>query len=188
MENINFANLDEMNFEQFFKEITPEEIPINVFTLVGKDFYAVTAGRKEHYNSMIGSGGGMGVLFKKPATWCIFQSKRYTLELILKEHTYTISYFPSEYRKQMLFLGSKSGRDSDKMKETELTSIETSSGNMTFKEACLIIECKLTQLTTPMADDFVSQEAKAYVDDAYKDANEQRIYTFGDITHVWVKK
>jgi len=30
--------------------------------LVGKDFYAITAGKKEHYNSMIGSGGGFGLI------------------------------------------------------------------------------------------------------------------------------
>lgn len=59
-----------MNFNQLFKQISPEEIcdNFNVFTLVEKDFYAITAGKKEHYNSMIGSGGGLGLFFKKPTT------------------------------------------------------------------------------------------------------------------------
>jgi hypothetical protein len=39
----------------------------------------------------------------------------------------------------MLFLGSKSGRDSKKMKEVELTNVQTPSGDMSFKEARLII-------------------------------------------------
>jgi flavin reductase (DIM6/NTAB) family NADH-FMN oxidoreductase RutF len=177
-----------MNFDQLFKQISPEEISDSVFTLVGKVFPVITAGKKDHYNSMTASGGGLGMLFKKPTTWCILQATRYTLELIQKELTYTMSYFPDEYKEQVIFLGSKSGRGSEKMKEVKLTSIQTPSGNMSFKEARLIIECKLTELTTPDPNDFYTQEAKDYINEAYKDANEYRKYLFGEITHVWVKK
>jgi flavin reductase (DIM6/NTAB) family NADH-FMN oxidoreductase RutF len=179
-----------MNFDQLFRQISQEEIGnnFNIFTLAGKDFYAVTAGKENHYNSMVGSGGGFGLFFRKPTTWCLFRQDRYTLELIQKEQTYTLSYFPDEYKKQMLFLGNKSGRDSEKMKEVELTSLQTPSGNMSFKEAKLIIECKLTAITTPRPDDFCSQEARDYIDEAYKDANEYRKLVFGEITDVWVKK
>jgi len=179
-----------MNFEQLFKQISAEEIGdnFNIFTLVGKDFYAITAGRQEHYNSMIGSGGGFGLLFKKPATWCLFRKDRFTLEIVQKEQTYTLSFFPQDYKEKMLFLGYKSGRDSEKMKEVELTSIQTPSGNMSFQEAKLIIECTLTAITTPNPDDFYSQESKDYIDEAYKDANDYRSLVFGEITHVWVKK
>lgn len=177
-----------MDFDQLFKQISPEEIPDDVFTLAGKVFPVITAGKEEHYNSMTGSGGGMGLLFKKPVTWCVLRTDRYTLELILKEQTYTMSYFPDEYKKQVLFLGSKSGRDSEKMKEVELTSVQTPFGNMSFKEAGLIIECKLTQITAANPDDFYSQEAKDYLNEAYKDASDYRKYVFGEITRVWVKK
>jgi flavin reductase (DIM6/NTAB) family NADH-FMN oxidoreductase RutF len=88
----------------------------------------------------------------------------------------------------MLFLGSKSGRNSEKMKEVELTSVQTPSGDMSFKEARLIIECKLTELTIPNPDDFYTQEAKSYINEAYKEPNNYRKYLFGEITHVWVKK
>lgn len=87
----------------------------------------------------------------------------------------------------MLFLGSKSGRDSEKMKNVGLTSVQTPCGNMSFKEARLIIEYKLTQITIPNPNDFYTQEAKDYVNKAYKDANDYRKYLFGEITHVWVK-
>ena len=182
------VNIKEMNFDQIFKQISPEEISDNVFMLAGKDFFVITAGKQDHYNSMIGSGGGLGMLFKKPATWCLLRSDRYTLEIIQKEQTYTMSYFPEECKEQILFLGSKSGRDSEKMKEVELTSVQTPSGDMSFKEARLIIECKLTQLTTPHPNDFYTQEAKDYINEAYKNAKDYRKYVFGEITHVWVKK
>jgi flavin reductase (DIM6/NTAB) family NADH-FMN oxidoreductase RutF len=177
-----------MNFDQLFKQISPEEMDDNVFTLAGKVFPVITAGRKGQYNAMTASGGGMGMLFRKPTTWCIIQSGRYTLEMILKERTYTMSYFPDEYKEQLLFLGSKSGRDSEKMKEVTLTGIQTPSGNMSFREARLIIECKLTQLTAPDPGDFYTQEAKDYLSEAYKEASDYRKYMFGEITHFWVKK
>jgi len=182
------SNLKEMNFDQLFKPSSPEEISDNVFTLVGKDFAVVTAGKADHFNSMVGSGGGFGLLFMKPTTWCILRADRYTLELIQKQQTYTLSYFPSEDKAQMLFLGSKSGRDSDKMKEAQLTSVQTPSGDMSFKEARLILECKLTALTTATPDDFYTQETKDYIDEAYKEANQYRKLVFGEITHVWMKK
>lgn len=47
---------------------------------LGKDFFAITAGKKDHYNSMIGSGGGFGMLFKKPTTWCLLRADRYPLK------------------------------------------------------------------------------------------------------------
>ena len=187
-EKTNHVNVKEMNFDQLFKQISPEEICDNVFTLVGKVFPVITAGKEDHYNSMTASGGGLGMLFRKPTTWCILQATRYTLEMILKEQTYTMSYFPNEYKEQILFLGSKSGRDSEKMKEVELTSVQTPSGDMSFKEARLIIECKLTAVTTANPNDFYTQEAKDAINEAYKEANVYRKFVFGEITHVWIRK
>ena len=159
-----------------------------MFTLVGKDFTVITAGKEDHYNSMIGSGGGLGMLFMKPTTWCILRADRYTLELIQEEQTYTMSYFSNEFKERMLFLGSKSGRDSEKMKEVELTSVQTPSGDMSFKEARLILECKLTALTVANPDDFYTQETKDYINEAYQEANVYRKLAFGEITRVWMKK
>jgi flavin reductase (DIM6/NTAB) family NADH-FMN oxidoreductase RutF len=187
MKSFNTDNKD-VEFDKIFRQISPEEVCDNVFTLAGKDPYLITAGKEGHYNSMVGSGGGFGRLFKKPASWCVIQSNRYTLELIEKEQTYTISYFPDECKQQVLFLGIKSGRDTEKMKETELKGIRMPSGNMSFSEARLIFECRLTQLTTPEPDDFCVQEARDHLNDIYKDARERRKYVFGEIIGIWVKK
>ena len=185
------AKLKEMNFEQVFTQISPEEISDNVFTLLGKlvgDATIITAGKDDQSNSMTGSMGGLGFFFKKPVTWCLFRADRYTLELIQKEQTYTLSYFPNEYKKQLLFLGSKSGRDSEKMKEVDLTRVQTPSGDLSFKEALLIIECKLTVLTTIDPNDLCTQEAKDFVREEYKEESHYRKMAFGEITRVWVKK
>ena len=44
MKKTNHVNVKEMNFYQLFKQISPEEISDNVFTLAGKDFTVITAG------------------------------------------------------------------------------------------------------------------------------------------------
>ena len=178
-----------MKFNQLFIEISPEQITDNVFELVGKVFPVVTVGSKDKYNSMIASGGGMVLLFRKPCTMLIFPQNRYTLELIEKEQKYTMSYFPNEYQKQVMFLGSKSGRNSNKMQEVELTWIETPCGNISFEEARLIIECRLAQIIVPnFPDDFYAQEEIDTLNETYKDPGEHRKYVFGEITNVWVKK
>lgn len=73
------------------------------------------------------------------------------------------------------------------MKEVRLTGIQTPSGNMSYSEARLIVECKLTQATTPNPDDFCTQEAKDYLAQAYKSVSDYRKYVFGEIACVWVK-
>jgi hypothetical protein len=184
------TNMDEGIFENIFEEISPEKIfkYFDLFAMVGKEYFAITAGDYNQYNSMVGSGGGFGLFFKKPSTWCLIKTDRYTLELIIKKQKYTLSYFPNENKEKMLFLGSKSGRDTQKMKEVELSIIQTPSGQISFREAVLIIECSLTSIITPSPNDFYSKESKEYIDEAYKDPSDYRKLVFGEINNVWLKK
>lgn len=178
------------NFEQIFQETSPENIcnKFNIFTVAGKNFTAVTAGKAEDYNSLTAGGFGFGLLLMKPSTRRILREDSYKLELIEKEQRYILSYFPGEFKKQTLFLGSKSGRESAKMKEVQLTSIQPPSGNISFKEAKPVIECKLTQITVGKPEDFYTQEAKDYANEAYKEANIYRKYVFREITSARLKE
>ena len=71
-EKTNHVNVKEMNFDQLFRQISPEEISDNVFTLAGKDFFAITAGKEDHYNSMIGSGVVWRFFLKNPLPGVFF--------------------------------------------------------------------------------------------------------------------
>ena len=177
-----------MNFEHLFTEMDPEDLHDNIFKLVGKDFFVVTAGTKEHYNSMTASGGGLVLLFRRPATLCILREDRYTLELMKEEQVYTISYFPDDYKKQVLFLGSASGRASNKMEVVDLSPIQTPSGTPTYAEARLVFECSLMALTTPQTDDFVTPETRELTEKGFQEAGLYRKYVFGEITHLWAKQ
>jgi len=178
-----------MNFEKLFKQIKPEEITDNVFTLAGKDFYLITAGTAAHCNSMVASGGGFGFHLKKPTSWCNIRADRYTIELMRDKGTYTLAFFPPEYKKQVFYMASGSGRTCDKMSKTELTKIVTPSGNIAFAEARMIIECRLMHIVSADdMDEFCTQEAKDFIIAAYKEENVYRKMAFGEITGVWVRR
>ena len=173
-----------------FRKIEPTELTENVFKLVGKDYSVITAGSDSLYNSMTASWGGWGQLFEVPVTWCFLNASRYTLEFIKKEQSYTMTYFPDQFKDQVIAFGSKSGRNSDKMKETTLTYVKTPSGNITYKEAKLIIECKLVEITETNPKDFYSEKGKEFVEKGKKDGNGKEYHklVFGDITAVWIRK
>jgi flavin reductase (DIM6/NTAB) family NADH-FMN oxidoreductase RutF len=178
----------EKTFDELFQQVQPTELTGNVFKLVGQDFTVITAGKESDFNSMTASYGGWGQLFDLSSTWCFLRANRYTLEYIKKEQSYTMTYFEDKYKDQVLYFGSKSGRDSDKMKNNPFTYVKTPSGNITYKEAKLVIECKLMEITTVNPSDFYLDKGKKFVEEAYEEAKEYHKLVFGEITHVWVKK
>lgn len=190
IETIDYANVKDKSFEELFKKVEPTELTDNVFKLVGQDYTVITAGTDSAFNSMTASWGGWGQLFEVPVTWCFLNASRYTLEFIKKEQTYTMAYFPEQFKEQVIAFGSKSGRNSDKMKETTLTHVKTPSDNITYKEAKLVIECKLVEITETNPKDFYSDKGKDFVEKGMKDGNGKEYHklVFGDITNVWVRK
>ncbi len=181
-------NIKSRSFSELFKTVDVKNIPGDVFTLISKDYAVLTAGNPSHYNSMVAGWGGWGTLFSKPTTFLMLRSNRYTLELMRKEQKYTMAFFGNEYKDDVISFGKQSGRDSDeKMKNTKLTAVETPSGNMAFKEAKLIIECKLVQVTTVSPDDFYTEESQKFVIDAHAETGDYHKVVFGEITNVWVQ-
>jgi flavin reductase (DIM6/NTAB) family NADH-FMN oxidoreductase RutF len=116
----------------------------NGFKLIGKDWMLVTAGNQEKYNMMTASWGGLGIMWHKDTCFIVVRPQRYTREFIEQQDTFTLSFFPEQYRKNLTLLGTKSGREIDKMKESGLTAAFTEQGNVYFEEARIILECKKT--------------------------------------------
>jgi flavin reductase (DIM6/NTAB) family NADH-FMN oxidoreductase RutF len=176
------------SFPELFQRIEPTAMADNVFKLVGQDFTVITAGTELDYNSMTASWGGWGILFNDPTTWCILRANRYTLEYIRREDLYTMCYFDDVYKDQVMLFGSSSGRDSDKMQQHILTPVETPEGSIAYKEAKLIIECELIEITTVSPDDFYTADTRTFITEAYTEAHDYHKLVFGKIANVWVKK
>jgi flavin reductase (DIM6/NTAB) family NADH-FMN oxidoreductase RutF len=125
-----------------YKKISIEEIKESVSTLIGKGWMLITAGNLKSFNTMTASWGNLGFLWNKNIATIYLRPQRYTKEFVDRENIFTLSFFKEDYRKALTICGSKSGRDGDKVKEAELTPIETPNKSISFQEAHIIIECR----------------------------------------------
>ena len=177
---------DNIKFEDQFKSVPAEEFDENFFNLVAKDFTVITAG--EVPNSMVASWGGIGIMFNKPVTWCFLRANRYTLEKMRETGTYTMCYFPDQYKGDIMQFGIKSGRNTDKMAQTKLTKMATPDGYPAYSEAKIIIECKLIAAPTVSKDEFYTDEAKEFLQGGYDEAKDWHKLVYGEITNIYVRK
>jgi hypothetical protein len=74
------------------------------------------------------------------------------------------------------------------MKQAPLTGVQTPSGDMTFEEARLVFECRLTQVTVANTEDYLSATDRKYIEEAIAEDGDRRRYVFGEVTKIWIKK
>lgn len=108
---------------------------------IDQEWAVLTAGGKEKFNSMTISWGGLGTIWNKPVVTVYVKPIRYTYEFMETNEYFTISFYNEEYREDLGILGSKSGRDLDKVALTKITP-EFLQNTTSFKEAKLTIICK----------------------------------------------
>ena len=95
------------------------------------------------YNCMTVSWGGLGVLWGRPFAQVVVRPQRYTFQFIEQYPTFTLCAFPKKYRPALNLLGTKSGRDGDKITEARLTpTVSSSVAAPCYAEAELVIECR----------------------------------------------
>ena len=147
-----------------------EKFNQNVFTEINDKWGIITAGDKTvGFNGMTVSWGGFGIMWNKPVAFIFVRKSRYTHEFMDREEYFTLSFYPEEYRKILGVLGSKSGRDMDKMNGSGLTAKEVPN-SMTFEEAEITIVCRkmfMQRLEPSNISDL--NAAKFYTGDAVHD-------------------
>lgn len=104
-----------------FKEIKPEELQKNPFTMIGKEWLLVAAEKEGKSNAMTASWGGVGIMWGKPVAFIVIRPQRYTKEFIDGSDKLSLSVLGDEYRKVLSYMGSASGRNEDKMTKSGLT-------------------------------------------------------------------
>lgn len=125
---------------QGFKLITPSELNENVFGLISRDWMLITSGTEKRWNTMTASWGGMGYMWEKNLAYCVVRPQRYTFRTMEESPYYTFSFFEKgTYRKELEYLGSATGYDTDKMTDNGLTVIETAYNTRAFAEAKVIM-------------------------------------------------
>ncbi len=125
-----------------FNEIAPSEIKGNPIRMIGQEWMLITAGTPESFNTMTASWGSFGELWFKPVCFCFIRPQRRTFEFMEKGDAFTLSFFDEQFRPQLNFCGSRSGRDTDKVAECGFTPLEAANGSVYFEEARLVLECR----------------------------------------------
>jgi len=157
--------------ETRFQTLDPEVVQDNVFKLIGKDWMLITAGTRESFNTMTASWGGMGVLWDKKVCFAFVRPTRYTFEFLEKSEFYTFSFLEEQYRDTLMYCGTKSGRDVNKVIETKLTPI-FGNGTVFFAEARLVMECRKIYVQDITPDNFLDKTMNEY----YPKKDYHRIY------------
>ena len=114
---------------------------VDSFGIFNDTWALLTAGNKDGFNTMTISWGGLGTLWSKPVATVYVKPIRYTHEFLDKNDYFTISFFAEEHRNALMVMGMKSGRNTDKVKESGLTA-EFLDNAVTFKEAKTTLLCK----------------------------------------------
>ena len=142
------------------------EFTTDIFAQYDKKWALLTAGSKENFNTMTISWGGLGTLWNKPVATVYVRTSRYTHDYMDNNEYFTVSFYPEDYKKTLGILGSKSGRDMDKIHESGLTSKQLDNG-VTFEEAELTLVCKklmrqpldIDKMAENIAEQFYSKDA-----------------------------
>jgi flavin reductase (DIM6/NTAB) family NADH-FMN oxidoreductase RutF len=95
------------------------------------------------YNAVTVAWGSFGVMWHRPFAQVVVRPTRYTFDFREKGRDFTLSVFPERHRDALELLGTRSGRDGDKIQASGLTPIASTRVTAPgFAEAELILECR----------------------------------------------
>lgn len=168
------------------KTIDLKDLKISPSELIGNKWMLITAGKKDGYNTMTASWGEMGALwghglYGRPTFTIFVRPSRYTDKFINENEYYTISFFDETYRQDLIYLGSHSGKDENKISKTNLH-VDFVDNQPIFKEASLVFICRKIYKG--------NIEEKGFIDtsiiDAFYKADSGHIYNNNSFHHVYV--
>jgi flavin reductase (DIM6/NTAB) family NADH-FMN oxidoreductase RutF len=162
-------------------------IPTETFTaqacsLWSGQWLLLTAGdfAGKEYNCMTVGWGSFGTMWNKPFAQVFVRPSRYTHEFMERFNTFTLCAFPAHYRDALMLLGTKSGRDGDKIAEAGLTPCAaTTVAAPVYSEAELAVECRKIYRQDLAPEQFLDTA----IETNYPEGDYHRMY-FGEITAV----
>ena len=170
------------------KEISVSELKLNPMSMIAGEWMLVTAGNEARgYNTMTASWGHLGSIWGHggglPTAVIYLRPQRYTREFVDREELFTLSVFPSEYKKDLGYLGRVSGRDEDKVAKTGLTPVFAEDTTY-FAQAKLVLVCRKLYKGTLTEEGFCD---KTILDDHYPNRDLHNVY-IGQILKVLVNE
>ncbi len=156
------------------KEVKLEELELNPFTVIGKEWMLINTKTEDEVNTMTASWGGMGHLWNKNVVFLFIRPQRYTKKLMDEDNVkVSVSFFGSEHKKELGYLGTNSTYDvKDKIQKSGLHLIEED-GVVSFEEATLTLEVEKLYRQTLTEDCFLNKKVD---EDAYPKHDYHDVY------------
>ena len=161
--------------------IDPYNIDESVFRLLDKEWMLITAGISGHFNTMTASWGGFGILWNQPVAIIFVRPQRFAFKFLEEHNWFTLSFFGPGYKDILNFCGSRSGKNVDKIARTGLIPLETERGNIFFKEARLVFECRKLYFQDLDPTHFLDPK----IESNYPKKDYHRMY-FGKVENSWI--
>lgn len=159
-----------------------EKLHANTFSLWDEQWFLLTAGdfEQQQFNCMTISWGSLGVIWGKPFVQVAVRPVRQTFSFINDYPDFTLCAFPEQHRKTLNTLGSKSGKQMDKMHASGLTPVKAELvAAPVYAEAELIFECRKMYWQDMDPGHFLSGK----IDQCYPGKDYHRLF-FGEVLAV----
>lgn len=151
---------------------------MNEISQMLNDGALLCAGSIDNFNTMTINWGMLGTIYRKDTFVCFVRPSSYTNKFVEENDYFTVSFYYPRYRQQLSYLGTHSGRESNKVLEVGFTPVEVENG-VTFKEAYLTFVCKKIY-HTDMEKSNLNQE----IQNVYYASNDVHKIYFGEIVKI----
>lgn len=156
-----------------------DRLALRSFQIWMHQWFLLTAGdfSRGEFNTMTVSWGSLGTMWNKPFAQVVVRPSRYTYGFLERFPDFTLCSFSEEHRDALRLLGTRSGRDGDKIAEAGLTPASSSAvGSPCFAEANLVLECRKIYWQDLDSGHFLDPE----IEEHYPRRDYHRIY-FGEV-------
>ena len=162
--------------------ITNQELTLRSISAWDDAWFLLTSGdfEKGQYNTMTISWGSIGMIWSKPFVQVVVRPTRHTYGFVQTFPDFTLCAFNEEHREALRLLGTKSGRDFDKISSSKLTPIPSKKvAAPAFAEANLVIECRKVYQAPFNPEHFIDPE----IEKCYSESDYHTCY-YGEILSI----
>jgi flavin reductase (DIM6/NTAB) family NADH-FMN oxidoreductase RutF len=161
------------------RPIPIERLLVKPVYLWGTRHLVLTAGdfASRSFNAMTIGWGSLGVMWSRPFVQVVVRPVRYTYEFMERYETFTVCAFPLKHAQAIDLLGTRSGREGDKIAASGLHPMASMKvAAPCYAEAELVLECRKIYWDDIQRSHFLD----AGIEEKYPRKDYHRIY-YGEI-------
>ncbi len=122
-------------------------------------------------------------MWNKNVAYIVIHPQRYTKEFVDNSDSFSLTFFDESYRETLSYLGTKSGRDEDKLEKSKLAVLHENNTPY-FKETNIAISAKKLFAQEYKPESFIDNEFNQKM---YPYSDHHTLY-IGEITKILIKE